>query len=42
LIPARISQALTGQAVKDPAIIPTCFKNQYTGLAGVRCGPGRT
>jgi hypothetical protein len=28
LIPARISQALTGQAVKNPAIIPVCIKNQ--------------
>lgn len=42
LMPARISQALTGQAVKNPAIIPACIKNQYTGLSGCRsCGAGK-
>src|SRR5260370_37274304 len=41
LIPARISQVLTGQAVKNPAIMPICIKNQYTGLSGRRCGAGK-
>jgi hypothetical protein len=42
LMPARISQVLTGQAVKNPAIIPICMRNQYTALAGVRwCGAGK-
>lgn len=28
LIPRRISQALTGQAVKNPMTMPICIKNQ--------------
>jgi hypothetical protein len=28
LMPARMSQVLTGQAVKKPAIMPICIKNQ--------------
>jgi hypothetical protein len=27
LLPARISQLLTGQAVKKPATMPTCMRN---------------
>jgi hypothetical protein len=28
LIPARMSQVLTGQEVKKPAIMPICMRNQ--------------
>ncbi len=28
LMPRRMSQVLTGQAVKNPAIMPSCMRNQ--------------
>ena len=36
LMPARISRVLTGQAVTNPATMPICIPNQYTGLSGCR------
>ena len=35
-MPARISHVLTGQAVTNPATMPICIPNQYTGLSGCR------
>jgi hypothetical protein len=32
LMPRRISQVLTGQAVKKPMIIPICIKNHQPDL----------
>jgi len=43
LIPVRIRRAPAGQAVKNPAIILACIRNQRTGLPGCRwCGAGHT